>query len=447
MIELFPYQRQGADWLTQAKFRLLADEMRLGKTAQTIAAADAIGARRILVLCPAVARVNWLREFDKFSTVKRKATAIESKLWPESGQYLPDVVACSYDLLQDENTWAALRAAKWDILVLDECHYLKSIDAQRAAAVLGKEGLIHVAARTWFLSGTPAPNHPGELWTMLYVAGVTKLTYDAFVKQYCKGYQSPYGFKITGGQNLDELRALMAPFVLRRTKRQVKPEMPPILYSTLTVPPAPVDMEIHFFNQWCNSGTQALLDTVERQGARAQAAWGADQFAALEAIADDISLYRRYTGLQKVPAVIEKVSAELKAGAYQKIVLFAWHRAVIEMLRQGLTEFGAVTLYGGTPDAKRQRNIDDFKSDSKTRVFIGNILAAGTAIDLSAASNALVVEPSWVPGENAQASMRMDGPAQLEQISVQFVSVAGSFDEAQAGTLARKMQTINSLFD
>lgn len=446
MIQLFPYQQTGATWLQQARFRLLADEMRLGKTAQTITAVDALGVFKVLVLCPAVARINWLREFGKFSRVPRSMLAVESlKAAPAIRN--GGVVACSYDLLNEPDVLNALLAVKWDVLILDESHYLKSIDAGRANAVLGKDGLVHVAARTWFLSGTPAPNNPSELWTMLYVAGVTTLTYDAFVREYCKGYQSPYGFKITEGKNLPQLRALMADFTLRRTKAQVKPEMPPILYSTLVVPPSPVDLEVHFFNQWVSGGDAAVLATVKAQGIKAEAAWQAGQFGALEAIADDTSLFRRYTGLQKVPAVVDKVAAELKAGAYNKIVLFAWHRAVIESLRQGLTEFGAVTLYGGTPPAKRQKNIDEFQNHGATRVFIGNILAAGTAIDLSAASNALIVEPSWVPGENAQASMRMDGPAQLEQISVQFVSVAGSFDEAQAGTLARKMQTIRNLFD
>ncbi|MES2348464.1 MAG: DEAD/DEAH box helicase [Pseudomonadota bacterium] len=446
MIQLFPYQQEGAVWLTQSKFRLLADEMRLGKTPQTIRASDIVQAKRILVLCPAVARINWLREFDKFALNDRSGAVIDSKD-VVNRITSSDIVACSYDLLTDDAILAALLAVTWDVLVLDECHYLKSIDAVRSASVLGKDGLIHKAARTWFLSGTPAPNHPAELWTMLYVAGVTTLTYDAFVKRYCTGRNTPYGFKITGGKNIPELRDAMAPFMLRRTKAEVKPEMPPVLYSTLVVQPGEVDIESHFFAQWTAGGDAAVLKTIEAQAGNAQNAWTSGQFLALEAIADQTALYRRYTGLQKVPAVVEKVAAELKAGAYNKIVLFAWHQAVIETLRQGLREFGAVTLYGGTPPAKRQANIDEFQNHPRCCVFIGNILAAGTAIDLSAASNCLIVEPSWVPGENAQASMRMDGPAQKEQISVQFVSVAGAFDESMQTTLSRKMQTIANLFD
>lgn len=439
MIELFPYQHQGADWLTKAKFRLLADDMRLGKTAQTITAADAIDAKTITVLCPAVARINWEREFNKFSTKPRSISVILSN---KDLKNAGDVRICSYDLA------GKLPKRADDLMVLDECHYLKSTDAARTNVVLGKAGLVHRAARTWFLSGTPAPNHPGELWAMLYVAGVTKLTYEKFVDQFCVSYPSAYGRdgrRIVEGKNLKELKELMAPFMLRRTKAQVKPEMPPVLFSELVVPAGDVDLEINFFPQWANGpdGPAILKRQLDSQYCTAVNAYdqavkdGRNPFPILEAIAEQTSLWRRYTGLQKVPGVVEKVAAELEAGAYRKIVIFAWHKAVIDRLREGLVKFDPVTLFGGTPAEKRQKNIDRFQNRGSCRVFIGQVLAAGTAIDLSAASNGLIVEPSWVPGENAQAAARMDGPNQKEQISMQIVSVAGAFDERQATVLLK----------
>jgi SNF2 family DNA or RNA helicase len=72
MVTLFEYQKAGAEWLTKGAVRLLADEMGLGKSAQAIVACDQLGLKRILVLCPAVARINWTREWSKFS--KRSLT-------------------------------------------------------------------------------------------------------------------------------------------------------------------------------------------------------------------------------------------------------------------------------------------------------------------------------------------------------------------------------------
>ncbi|MEI7652610.1 MAG: SNF2-related protein, partial [Verrucomicrobiota bacterium] len=108
---------------------LLADEMGLGKSCQTILAADMIGARDILVVCPASVRVNWEREFERFSPMYRPCTVLMSgkdKL-PAGG-----VVICSYDMLQSFNH--LLKARQWDVLVLDEAHYLKERSAQRTRA-------------------------------------------------------------------------------------------------------------------------------------------------------------------------------------------------------------------------------------------------------------------------------------------------------------------------
>ena len=205
--------------------------------------------------------------------------------------------------------------------------------------------------------------------------------------------------------------------------------MPQILITNLVVEPGPVDIETNFFPQWHATGEASVLRSVAPEQAAVESAFRGQGLAALEAIADSTPVYRRYVGLQKVAPVADLVRQQLEADSKMKIVLFAWHKAVIEGLRQALTDFGAVTLYGGTPAVKRQKNIDAFNNLARTRVFIGNILAAGTAIPLTGAHHGLIVEPSWVPGENAQAAMRMDGPLQTEQITVQMVGVAGTIDE------------------
>lgn len=436
MIELFPYQRTGAAWLATKRFAYLADQMRLGKSAQAITAADTVGASTILVLCPAVGRINWTREFQQFSQRRRSITPVLSAAAVDTPS---DVVVCSYDLCH------LLPPRLWQLVIADEAHYLKSLDAARAAAVLGANGFVHAADRTWFLSGTPAPNNPAELWTVLYVCGVTALSYDQFVDRYCKGFHTPYGFKITGGQNLPELRtSFEESFLLRRTKAQVRPDMPRILVSTVTVEPGPVDLEVAFYAQW--SRKDGMLEReLAVQDAAVTAAGG--DLLKLEAIAESVPMYRRYVGLQKVAPVAELISQQLEAQAYDKIVLFAWHRDVIEGLRAALAKHGAVTLYGGTPAGERQKRVDRFQTDPRCKVFIGQIKAAGTVIGLHAAHHGLIVEPSWVPADNEQAMFRMDNPLQAEQITVQFVSVAGPGDEGVTRSLAAKARMLSALFD
>ncbi len=360
----------------------------------------------------------WEREFIKFEGEIQRAPTI-----------------CSY-----EKSWEI----RYDIstLIIDEAHYLKSIDARRAEVILGKDGLIHKADRVWFLSGTPAPNNPSELWTILHVCGVTKLSYDAFMERYCKTRATPYGKQVTGtcAENLPELRKLLSTFMLRRTKAEVRPDMPRVMISDLVVEPGPVDLEVEFFSKWRSGGDANVMRHITNE----EKLVDPDQ---LDAIQAQVGSWRRYVGLQKVQPVTELVTDWLTQDRKAKVVLFAWHKAVIEGLRRGLRQFDAVTLYGNTNPNTRQENIDKVQNWDPCRVIIGNTLAAGTAIGLHAAHQGLMVEPDWVPGTNAQAIMRMDGPAQKEAITVQFVSIAGSIDEQIARTLSRKTKMLSDVFD
>lgn len=454
MIELFPYQKEGIKWLAQQRFALLADEMGLGKSAQAVKACDLVKAERVLVICPAVARQNWIREFQKFSSVSRLLTAITKKSALASVKNSQNSVVLSYDLAH--SSLADLNGP-WDCLILDEAHYLKSIDAKRTKAVLGKDGLIHKAKRTWALSGTPTPNHPAELWPLLYTFGVTKLRYEQFVDRYCTFYEAQHGRQITGARtgNIPELRQLISNVMLRRRKSEVMQELPPIFYSDVVVEAGLVDIGIeasfaHYI--FPVDKTKELFQELDQQRSLVKsmvdtAGLGKDGMAALAAMAQSVSTLRRYVGLQKVQPVVDMITEELETGAYEKVVLFAVHRDVIEGLRAKLSKFKPVTIYGGTDPERRTRNIDKFQNNPKCKIFIGNIQAAGTAITLTAAHNVIFVEQDWVPGNNAQAAMRCHRIGQKNTVFVRFVGLADSIDEKVAQVLKRKTRDITAIFD
>lgn len=451
-MDLFPYQKEGARFLASRKTALLADEMGLGKSAQAITACDLINAERILVLCPASATVNWLREFGTFSKLSRKWTRILS------GEHLPtpqESVVCSYDL-------AAMNSTKWpgpwDCLILDESHYLKNLEAKRTRAILGKEGLAHKAKRTWALSGTPAPNHAAELWPLLRAFGRTSLPYTDFVKRYCHYYiHGRDRLQISGTKPamIPEIRALLSPIILRRMKEDVMKELPPITYEHMTVEPNEVDARIIAeFAPWVfptdrtaelmkelSEKEKLLRDVIDTLGGTRRG------MMALEALAGSVSTLRIYTGVQKLRAIASMVDNELDNRAYEKIVIFAVHRAVIEGLRDRLSRWGAVTLYGRTPPNQRQKVIDKFQNNPRTRIFIGNIAAAGTAINLTAAHHVLFAEQDWVPGNNAQAAMRCHRIGQKYPVSVRFVGLAGSIDERITRALKNKTSQLTAIFN
>lgn len=464
MEKLFPYQEAGVDWLSQKKVALLADDMGLGKSAQAIRACDRLNAKRICVVCPAVVRPNWLKEFQKFSLAgmdggRSPFFIAEKRTVPPPPDYS---VITSYDLASHYD-WSS---HSFDVLILDEAHYLKSHDAKRTKHIFGKNGICHRSRRTWALTGTPMPNHAGELWTLLYVFGATAKKYYDFIGHFCefapggRPGQGPIQITGTRGDRIPELKTILAPIMLRRRKEDVLTELPPIMFADLIVEPGPVDLELSptFFKYvWPADKSRQLFaevarqerllqDTLDGAGVEMRTMSGPGM-KILEALATSVATLRRYTGMQKVASVVQMVTEELKAKAYEKVVIFAIHVDVIEWLRRSLSEFNPVTLYGKTPPKKREQNIVKFQTNQYCRVFIGNILAAGTGITLTAAHQVIFIEQDWVPGNNAQAAMRCHRIGQTKMVSVRFAGLANSIDEKVACVLRRKTRDIVAVFD
>lgn len=239
--------------------------------------------------------------------------------------------------------------------------------------------------------------------------------------------------------------------MLRRKVDEVMKQLPPISFNEITVAPGPVDMEIcfpeHFLihdgarkDEWHAklAADKALVSTLV-----GHTGTGADGLVALGGIAKSVSTLRKFTGLQKVQPIVDLLTDEFESGL-DKIVLLAHHRDVIENLRLGLSKFKPVTLYGGTSPESRQKNIDKFAKDPKTKVFIGNILALPGVDGLqNLCCNVLMVEPDWVPANNAQAIMRVRRIGQSRPVFVRSVILEGNeLDKRVQQVLRRKTKDL-----
>lgn len=454
-LQLFPYQKEGAEYLASHRRALLADEMGLGKSAQAIHAADILSAKKVLVFCPAIARINWKREFEKFSHIKRTFTIVTNAKTeiPED-----DSVICSYDLAEKIAPKLKNRTSRnsWPVVILDESHYLKSVEAQRTKAIFGRQGVARSSNRVWCLTGTPMPNNPSDLWVMMRTFGITQLTYDDFIERFCEYYVFNNKKCISGAKSvrIPELKFLLSQFTLRRNKTMVK--LPPIYFKDLVIEANEVDLEVdpvwvtyvspqdrraEFYKKLAEE-KDLIEKALVKVGPRDSEAAGM-----VSGIATCIPTLRRYVGLQKVEHIAKMIERDLHDGAYEKVVIFAVHQAVIEGLRDRLHKYGAVTLYGQTPIDKRQRHIDNFQKNPKTRVFIANIQAAGTAINLTAAHNVFFVELDYSPANMAQAACRVHRHGQNNPVMVTFVSLVNSMDETVSQILRRKTKDIIELLD
>lgn len=432
-LQFFQYQYEGATWLAGKTHALLSDDMGLGKSAQAILACDNIGAKTILVVCPASVTENWAREFKKFS--RRRPN-----------EYTLEIV--SYDIATRNRS--KLMQSTRDVLILDESHYLKAPESQRSKAIFGVNGICRISRRTWCLSGTPAPNHGAELWILLYSFGRTLLPYDLFVAKYCVTTQvHPRRVQIHGTKTemIPEIRSMLKPIMLRRSKAEVALQLPPISFGDLFVEPSEVTIspETKLRLQADHERVMAKLAPLERDLLGGVPENDQALLLLLEGLAESVSTLRRYTGMQKAQTAAMLVAQELADGAYDKIVIFAVHRDVIDAVKIHFPDAAVVT--GDTPTNKRQAEIDRFQKSKKCTVFIGNILAAGVGITLTAAHHVLFVEQDWVPGNNAQAAMRCHRIGQLMPVSVRFVSLVGSIDERIAQVLKRKTKEIAQMLN
>jgi SNF2 family DNA or RNA helicase len=434
------YQIVGSEFLAGKRFALLADDMGLGKTAQAIRAADLVNAQRILVICPAVARINWKREFHEFSIFDRDfSVCFGASDWPTSNTIV------SYDYATDHYT--RIVSMPWDLVICDESHFIKEPEAKRTIRIYGKHGIIRATKRLWCLSGTPAPNHAGELWPMLYTFGLTNLGYQQWVEKFCnhrtkfiRGVQKTMIFG-TLKSRTPLLKSILNKVMLRRMKSDVLKQLPPLSHSEYLLENIELPITIEFDKQKYLNEKRVVEEAISYTTTPDQAAM------VLEGIAESVPTLRRINGLKKAYQAAEVIAQELEDGACDKKILFAWHREVIEYLKERLKKYKPVAIYGGVSPKVRQDAIDSFQKDPETRIFIGQITAAGTAITLTAACYVDMIEEDYVPGNNAQAVMRAHRRGQTRPVFVRWYSIADTISEKITRIHRRKAQELTIIFD
>ena len=459
--ELFDYQREGAKWLSERTVALLADKQRLGKSCQAITAAEIIKATKICIVCKAVARSNWENEWKKFAQGDWSYRILYGEAFGKVTVRENQVVILSYDAA---GFLLAGLDGSFDVLILDESHSLKSLDTKRTQLILGKEGLCRRAKRIWALTGTPAPNHAAELWTLLFTFRATTLSYASFVEKFCVTRDSGYGLQITGTKtdksSLQGLREIIKKVTLRREESDVSIQMPKMFFSSVVLDPGLVDAKFlrgtslcrySFNDSQMEDFNKIIAEQLGIFKALVRKAGGVKSSDALlevlKAEAKSISTLRRYTGLQKLEPAIEIIKGELEAKAYRKCVIFAIHKDMIQGCQARLADFHPVTLYGASNPNTVEKNLRKFQSpNSQCQVFIGNILAAGTSISLSAANHIFFLERDWVPGNNAQAAMRCGGPNQKNPIFVRDFILKDSYDFRVEQLLTKKTNEIAKIF-
>lgn len=446
--ELWPFQKADIAYALRRKNTLVGDQPGLGKTPIAICFANEINAKRVLVICPANIRLQWVKRIREWTTM-RWPFHVHPILNGRHGVHpTAEWTVVSYDLARTEAIGKALAKGTYDLLILDEAHYLKTPDSHRTRAVFGggrDRAFDPIAGRCGSilaLTGTPLPNRPREAYTLarsLCWDAIDWQSEDDFKERFNPSMRREHIDKETGqkkfyidersGRHGELQNRLRANFMVRHLKRDVMPQLKMPIYDIISLEETQaVKLALE---------AESLLDINpdDLEGADAE-------------VLGHIAVVRRQMGIALAPQVADYVSMLLDGGE-EKLVLFGWHIEVLNILQERLHKYGLVRIDGRTSAVKKQKLVDRFINEPGIQICLGNIQSMGTGTDgLQLVScHALIAEPDWTPGNNIQAFDRLDRGGQARTVQGDIFVAPGSFAERILASALRKNQTIHKALD
>lgn len=434
----------------------------LGKTVQAILGAERAGLHRLLVIGPAIARRNWAREFAKWGG---RYTPLVLETFDQLPPAVPlrkpyaCIVSYEYAVAKREE----LRAAgPWDVVIADEAHAMKNPQTKRSRAVLAMGGIAEACNRVWALTGTPLTRHAGEIWNLAYTAGVTQLSYNRWCRKYCVEAGPD---QIVGSRCERELHEYLraSGWMLRRTKDEVKLQLPPISYHEMIVEPGTIshaEMQAAFENY--DERRQEIADKLAYEEELLKMAMGeahvlsTELVKLLEGMANSVATLRRINGLRKVHPVASIVEAELESDELDKVIIAYIHRSVGDTLERRLLRFGVSHIRGGVPPRLRDKAITDFQipryqscpdGSPSPRVALVQYEAGATAVNLFEAHEVVCLEVPWVGSTLSQLIARAWRLGQRHPVQVRYAVLEDSMDPDVLRTILRRAREISHILD
>jgi len=416
--KLYQHQEEGIKFLLSRNGCILADDMGLGKSIQSIIAALESGAKKILVVAPSSAKINWEREINVFCN---DTTIIDGKKWSEA-----KFTIINFDILKNFHTLVEPRAKKkegeeeivnrdlanagFDLAIIDEAHNLKNNESIRGK-IMVELSVKHNIPKVWLLTGTPVANRPMDFFNLLkIIKSPLSQNWRHYALRYCDGRKFFKTLKngqkrqiwITdGASNLDELAAKTKNIILRRLKTEVL-DMPDKVITPMYHKLSAKEVK-EYDNLW-----EEYLMKRETMGKKN---------GNLQKDLVELILLRQFIAASAIPYTIEMVENAIEMG--RKVIVFTSFTEELEILARHFGKL-AVTHNGPMSTTMKQKSVDSFQKNDKVKVFIGNIKSAGVAITLTEATVVIFNSFSWVPGDNEQAEDRAFRIGQKNDVNVYY---------------------------
>ncbi len=434
------YQRGGAGFLRLAETAILADEPGTGKTIQAIAALrDAVGALPCLVVCPTAMRHTWGQELAKWAPELSVSIVAGSKAqrikalragfdvyvigWEAAKLHTRICGYGSVKLSDDDRNPGELNALGINTVILDEAHRAKNPDSKQTRAAWF---LCWGARYRWALTGTPLTQGPADLWSILHALDPDSAPVrSTWVARYCDTSINWFGVLEIGGlkeSTKEELFSWLDPMLLRRSKAEVLPELPPKTYSTRWVELAGGQATAYkAMKKTMMTGKLVAVDPLVQLTRLVQLA------SATPVVSEDGEVTALKMPSSKVSALLEMV----EDAAGEPLVVFAQSRLLIELAARELDRAGvSYGLITGAVSAKdRNMAVEGFQG-GHLPVILCTIGAGGEGITLHRASTAVFLQRSFSLAANLQADDRIHRIGQAaEAVNIIDLVTLGTVEE------------------
>lgn len=440
--ELRDYQIEGYQWLARLAHwgvgACLADDMGLGKTLQSLALIlNRAPQGATLIVAPTSVCMNWITEAAKFAPTLNVivfGTGDRQKVL-DNLQPL-DMVVCSYGLLQQEEVGEMLSQVNWQTVVLDEAQAIKNFATKRSQAAMNLQSGFKLIT-----TGTPIENHLGELWNLFRFINPGLLgSLDNFNNKYANPIE-----RSQDRNARNQLKKLIQPFILRRTKNQVLQELPSRTEVTLQV--ELTKEELAFY--------EALRrEAIAKLSGENQANAGQKH---LQVLAEIMKLRRACCNVKLVRPDIPLPSSKLQLfGEVLSELLDNKHKALVfsqfvdhlHIIREYLDSQKIKYQYldGSTPAKDRKKRVEAFQS-GEGDVFLISLKAGGTGLNLTAADYVIHMDPWWNPAVEDQASDRAHRIGQKRPVTIYRLVAKGTIEEKIVALHNQKRDLADSLLE
>ena len=435
-VEPYPYQREGIEYGLDKKRLIIGDEPGLGKTLQSIGIVDTANAYPCLVICPSSLKINWQREFEKFTD--KSALVLDNSVrttWPyllKMGMH--HVAIVNYESLRKYFVWDIKGGKSFRLkdvvfcpqirmfrsVIIDESHRVKDPSAQQTiftkGITTGKEWII-------LLSGTPVVNRPEDLVAQLSIMGRLQEFggRTKFMADYCT---DPKDKKAEPAVPLSVLsNQLYANCMIRREKAKVLPQLPDKtrvdLYVDISNAPE--------YNLAADNLAEYLRQYTECTD------WEIRRKMRMEALVRFMTL-RQLATLGKVAQAVDFIRTFLDSG--KKLIVFCSLHEVVDALCKAFPR--AVTVTGRDSASSKQVAVDSFQNNPDVQLIVCSIKAAGVGLTLTASSNVAFVELAWTYADCCQCEDRAHRIGQKDNVTCYYLLGRGTIDQTIYSLIHKK---------